>query len=294
MQKISPFLWFDKEAAEAAELYVSTFAGSRILGRTKMSETPSGTVEIIVAELAGQSFKLMSAGPFFKFNPSISFLVSCDSKAEVDEAWARLSEGGSALMELGSYPFSERYGWTADRFGLSWQLMYRPGSQARQKLTPTLMFVGDSCGKAEEAISYYASLFEGGRVGDIMRYGSGGGSDRPGTVQHASFFLEGQGFAAMDSAGPHEFTFNEAISFEVECADQGEVDQFWQMSAEPSAEQCGWLKDRYGLSWQIVPKALELMLADQDSAKVARVRDAFMPMKKLDIAALEAAYAGLG
>ncbi len=292
MHKISPFLWFDKEAGEAAELYVSTFENSRIVSRSAMGDTPSGTVEIVVAELAGQEFKLMSAGPIFKFNPSISFLVAYDSKAHVDAAWAKLSEGGSALMELGSYPFSERYGWTSDRYGLSWQLMYMPPRQARHKITPTLMFVGDNCGKAEEAFSHYASFFEDASVGEIMRYEKSDGPDKSGTVQHMSFTLGGQSFAAMDSALEHAFTFNEAVSFEVDCADQKEIDHFWKMSADPKAEQCGWLKDKYGVSWQIVPAALQKLMGDKDPAKVARVSQAFLAMKKFDIAALESAYRG--
>ncbi|HET7839413.1 MAG TPA: VOC family protein [Rectinemataceae bacterium] len=292
MKKISPFLWFDKEAGEAAELYVSTFGASRIVSRSTMGDTPSGAVEIIVAELAGQTFKLMSAGPYFKFTPAISFTVACSSKAEVDAAWARLSEGGSTFLELGSYTFSERYGWTSDRYGLSWQLMYRPQSQARQKITPTLMFVGANCGKAEEAISHYFSFFGGSGLGDVMRYGEGEEPNKAGTLRHVSFSLAGQGFAAMDSAQDHRFTFSEAISFEVECADQAEVDHYWRMSADPSAEQCGWLKDRYGVSWQIVPAALQRMMGDSDPARVQRVSKAFLAMKKFDIAALEAAYAG--
>jgi predicted 3-demethylubiquinone-9 3-methyltransferase (glyoxalase superfamily) len=291
MQKISPFLWFDKDAGEAAELYVSTFGKSRIISRSKMGDTPSGTVEIVVAELAGQAFKLMSAGPYFKFTPAISFLVACETKAEVDAAWAKLSPGGSVLMELGSYPFSERYGWTADRFGVSWQLMYTQRPSA-QKITPTLMFVGDKCGKAEEAIAYYSSFFKDSGFGEAMRYGNGEEPDRPGTLKHASFTLAGQGFAAMDSAHEHKFGFNEAISFEVDCADQKEIDHFWGMSAVPEAEQCGWLKDKYGVSWQIVPAALQRMMGDKDPTKAERVTKAFMAMKKFDLATLEKAYSG--
>jgi predicted 3-demethylubiquinone-9 3-methyltransferase (glyoxalase superfamily) len=123
MEKIRPHLWFDKEAVEAAEFYCSTFPNSRVTNVTTLHGTPSGDTDIVSFDLLGQSFMAISAGPLFKFTPAVSFLVSCGTKEEVDSLWKELSEGGAALMPLDSYPFSERYGWTEDRFGLSWQIM---------------------------------------------------------------------------------------------------------------------------------------------------------------------------
>ena len=123
MHKITPHLWFDKEAREAAELYTSIFKDSRIKNTTTLHNTPSGSVDLLTIELLGQEFRLISAGPLFKFTPAVSFLVACETKDEVDELWNELSKGGSVLMELGNYPFSERYGWTQDRYGLSWQVV---------------------------------------------------------------------------------------------------------------------------------------------------------------------------
>lgn len=161
----------------------------------------------------------------------------------------------------------------------------------KQKITPTLMFVGGQCGKAEEAINFYASIFNNAKVGDILRYGKNEGPDKEGTIKHAAFTLESQEFAAMDSAHKHNFTFNEAISFEVRCETQNEIDYYWKkLSADPKAEQCGWLKDKYGLSWQIVPTVLNKMLQDKDREKVARVTEAFLKMKKFDIEGLKKAY----
>jgi len=291
MQKISPHLWFDKEAIEASELYTSIFKDSRIRNTTTLHNTPSGSVDLVTIELSGQEFRLTSAGPLFKFNPSISFLVACKTKDEVDGLWKRLSERGTALMELGEYPFSERYGWTQDRYGLSWQVMFAGEREIKQKITPTLMFVGDVCGKAEKAIHFYASVFRRSQVGDILRYGKGGEPDKEGTIKHAAFTLEGQEFAAMDSARAHNFAFNEAISFMVYCDSQEEIDYYWgKLSAVPAAEQCGWLKDRYGLSWQIVPTVMDEMLKAKDRKKVARVTEAFLKMKKFDIEALKQVY----
>jgi predicted 3-demethylubiquinone-9 3-methyltransferase (glyoxalase superfamily) len=216
--------------------------------------------------------------------------VACSRKEEVDEFWEKLSEGGSALMELGRYPFSERYGWIQDRYGLSWQVMFMGDRKVRQRITPTLMFVGAQCGKAEEAVNFYASVFRNTKVSEIVRYGKDDTPDREGTIKHASFTLEGQEFAAMDSARAHNFTFNEAISNMVHCDTQEEIDYYWEkLSADPKAEQCGWLKDRFGLSWQIVPTAMGEMLNDKDPEKLARVTAAFLKMKKFDIAKLREA-----
>src|ERR1700716_1191594 len=159
MQTITTHLWFDNEAKEAAQFYTSIFKDSKIKNTAKLHNTPSGTVDVLTIELLGQEFRLISAGPLFKFTPSVSFLVACNTKDEVDALWNELSREGSALMELGEYPFSERYGWTQDRYGLSWQVMFMGGREIEQRITPTLMFVGDQAGKREEAINFYASVF---------------------------------------------------------------------------------------------------------------------------------------
>lgn len=290
---ITTHLWFDKEAEEAGQFYVSLFNGSKVRGRTTLHDTPSGSVDIVTIDLAGEGFTLISAGPLFKFTPAISFLVACDTRAEVDRLWKPLARGGAALMELGRYPFSPWYGWVQDRYGLSWQVMLAENRPTRQTIVPTLMFSGDVYGKAEEAIRSYTSVFRDAAIGDIVRYGDGEEPARKGTIKHAGFRLEGKQFAAMDSAGTHEFTFNEAISFMVHCRTQGEIDHYWDgLSARPEAEQCGWLKDRYGVSWQIVPTIMDEMLATRDKKKLARVTAAFLKMKKFDIAALERAFEG--
>jgi predicted 3-demethylubiquinone-9 3-methyltransferase (glyoxalase superfamily) len=293
MDKITPHLWFDKEAKEAAKFYTSIFKTSKIKNITTLHNTPSGSADLVTIELLGQEFTLISAGPLFKFNPSVSFLVACNTKEEVSELWEKLFEGGTALMELGEYAFSEKYGWVQDRYGLSWQLMFFGEQEITQRITPTLMFVGDISGKAEEAINFYVSVFHKARVGDVLRYSKGEEPDKEGTIKHAAFILEGQKFAAMDSAHEHNFTFNEAISLMVHCDTQDEIDYYWdKLSADPKAEQCGWLKDKYGLSWQIVPNIIDKMLREKDKKKVARVTDAFLKMKKFDIAKLKKAYKG--
>ena len=292
-QKITPHLWYDKEAKEAAQFYVSTFKDGKIKNSTTLHGTPSGDTDLLTIELFGQEFTLISAGPLFKFNPSVSFLVACASKEETDALYSTLSKGGSVLMPLDTYPFNERYAWITDKYGLSWQLMTFGKSPAGQKITPTVMFTGKVAGKCEEAINFYASAFHNSSIGEIMRYSQGEEPDTAGTIKHASYKLEDEGFAAMDSARVHNFSFNEAISFIVHCETQEEIDYYWnKLSADPKAEICGWLKDRYGFSWQVVPNVMDRMMQSGDEIAIARVTEAFLKMKKFDIAALVKAYKG--
>jgi predicted 3-demethylubiquinone-9 3-methyltransferase (glyoxalase superfamily) len=293
MQKITPHLWFDKEAVEAANFYVSTFPKSKVKSTTVLQNTPSGSVDVVTFELLGVEFQALSAGPLFKFNPSISFHVTCKTVEEVDEIWKKLSQGGQVLMELGAYPFSERYGWLQDKFGLSWQIHYSSEAGAKQKITPVIMFVGSVCGKAEEAFNFWTSVFPESSVGRVMRFGKGEEPDKEGTVKYATFSLFGQEFGATESAHEHHFMFNEAISFIVNCETQEEIDNYWgKLSAVPEAEQCGWLKDKYGVSWQVVPTGMDDMLQGDDRDRIDRVTQAFLVMKKIDIAVLQEAYDG--
>ena len=291
MKKIIPHLWFDKEAEEASKFYMSLFEGSKLNDKTILNNTPSGTVEMITVELAGQEFMLLSAGPFFKFTPAVSFLIACSSAEEVEMLWEKLIENGTTLMPLEAYPFSEKYGWVMDVYGLSWQVMLVGDFDIKQKITPTLMFVGDQCGKAEEAVGFYTNIFKDSKMNDILRYSEDAAPNKSGTIQHVEFTLENQTFAAMDSAYEHGFTFNEAISFIVNCDTQEEIDYYWdKLSAFPEAEQCGWLKDKYGFSWQITPTIMNDIMQDKDTAKLAQVTEAFLKMKKFNIAELIKAY----
>jgi len=171
MQKITPCLWFDNQAEEAVKFYTSIFKNSKIVNvahygeaGAKASGRPKGTVMTITFQLNEQEFMVLNGGPLFKFNPSVSFHVKCKTKDEVDAIWGKLSAGGTVLMELGEYPFSEKYGWCNDRYGLSWQVIFVGESEIKQKITPVLMFVGDVCGKAKEAVNFYASVFKNAKA----------------------------------------------------------------------------------------------------------------------------------
>lgn len=287
MQKIIPHLWFDKEAKAAAEFYVSVFDNSKINFVDIIPDTPSGDAELVGFQVMGYNFMTISGGPFFKVNPSISFHIRCRTVEEVDQIWKKLSPGGTVMMELGEYPFSKRYGWVQDKYGVSWQVIHTEGD-FKQRIIPALMFVGDVCGKAEEAIGFYTSVFKGAKAEVLARYEKGEEPDQEGTVKYAHFFLEGQEFAAMESAWTHEFGFNEGVSLIVNCKDQKEIDYFWEkLSAVPEAEQCGWIKDKYGVSWQITPANMEELMAKNPE----KITPALLKMKKIIIADLEEAGA---
>jgi predicted 3-demethylubiquinone-9 3-methyltransferase (glyoxalase superfamily) len=161
---------------------------------------------------------------------------------------------------------------------------------AKRKITPCLWFDTE----AEEAAKFYCSIFENSKLGRISRYGKAGQEvhgKEPGSVMVAEFELDGQPFVALNG-GPH-FKFNEAVSFQVFCDSQEEIDHFWDRLCEGGQEgRCGWLKDRYGLSWQIVPSALAQFMTAADAKKSERVMSAFLKMNKFDIAALQRAYDG--
>ncbi len=290
MQKIAPFLWFNDQAEEAVKFYTSIFKNSKVGTMTHFGDEvpgPKGKVMTATFQLAGGEFMALNGGPEFTFTPAISFFVICETQEEIDALWEQLSAGGKVLMELDKYPFSEKFGWIQDKFGISWQLNL---ANLKQKIAPFLMFVGEQHGKAQEAINFYTSLFKDSNIIMIAPYGAG--QDEPaGTISHARFTLNGQEFMAMDSSREHRFTFTPAISFFVNCETQDEVDEFWEkLSAGGEKGQCGWLEDKYGVSWQIVPTILGEMMNDPDAEKARKVTQAMLQMQKIDIQGLRQAY----
>ncbi|WP_342548081.1 VOC family protein [Paenibacillus sp. FSL P2-0089] len=299
-QRIVPHLWYDKEAAEAARFYATVFPESKVTSVNTIHDTPSGDAGQVSFEVWGQPFMAISGGPYFKLNPAVSFFVNFDPSRDqdaaerLDEVWDKLAEGGTALMPLGKYPFSERYGWIQDKYGVSWQLILtNPAGEERPAIIPSLLFVGDQCGKAEEAMSFYLSVFKDSRQGLLTRYPAGSAPDQEGTIMFADFMLENLWFTVMDSAHNHQFSFNEAVSFMVSCDSQEEIDYYWdKLSAVPEAEQCGWLKDAFGISWQIIPAEMNEMMKKGTPEQLARVTKAFLQMKKFELAELRKAYKG--
>ena len=308
MQKIIPHLWFDKSVEEAVGFYTSTFQGGTVHATMHYSEVgheihgmDAGTVLTVEFEIEGYRLVALNGGPLFTLTPAISFMVNFDplreprARERLDEVWEKLSEGGRVLMPLDAYPFSTRYGWVEDKYGVSWQLILtNPEGEERPVIIPSLMYVTDAGETAESAIAFYCSVFKDARQGQIARYPAGMEPNKEGAIMFADFMLENQWFAAMDAnAKQHTFSFNEAVSLLVLCRDQTEIDYYWEkLSAVPDAEQCGWLKDQYGVSWQIIPHGMDEMLNDPDREKADRAMQAMLAMKKIDIAQLRAAYEG--
>jgi predicted 3-demethylubiquinone-9 3-methyltransferase (glyoxalase superfamily) len=298
MRAIAPCLWFDDAAEAAAELYVAAIPGSRRLAVTRYPERldnptgrPPGSVLTVEVELGGVPFTLLDGGPTFRMNPSISFFVHTDADDETDRLHAALADGGKELMPLGDYPWSPRYAWVEDRFGASWQILQGRRGESSRSVMPCLMFTGAQAGRAEEAIRTYVGQFPGSRLVDLARYGADEGPE--GSVKHGRFELAGQPFVAMDSHFDHGFGFNEGISLQVLCDDQEEIDRWWSSLADGGEEgPCGWLKDRFGLSWQVAPAEWIDLYQRADDAARARIFQVLLGMKKLDAARLRAAFAG--
>jgi predicted 3-demethylubiquinone-9 3-methyltransferase (glyoxalase superfamily) len=293
MQKITPSLWFDTNCEEAMNFYVSVFPDSKIVdvqyypedAQDEHLQGMDGKVLHGEFELCGQAFVALDGGPVFTFNPSKSFMILCKTAEEADAYWQKLSDGDSqVLMELGEYPFSPRYGWIQDKFGLSWQVMFADAPRSElPKIVPAIMFIHGNAGKAEEARDFYLKTFKRSQAGVLSRYESGTAPDEASKVAYADFQLEDAWFAVMESGRDmHDFDLNEAVSFIIACDDQAEIDYYWdKLSGVPEAEQCGWCKDRYGVSWQVIPKNMGELIATPEAM------DAMMHMHKIDIAELQ-------
>jgi predicted 3-demethylubiquinone-9 3-methyltransferase (glyoxalase superfamily) len=297
MKRVSPCLWFDGQAEAAADFYASTLDDARVMRTDTYTEAGKeihghqpGSVMSVEFEIEGLPFVALNGGPEFHLSPAISFLIGRRTIDEVNALWEKLLDGGTVNMPLDSYPFSQRYGWLSDKFGVSWQVILTP-EKTTPGVTPSLMFTGAQAGHAEEAMHFYTSVFPDSSVGDIMRYRADQAPDMAGTVAYGEMTILGQKIATMDSAREHDFTFSEAISLMVLCDTQAEIDEYWQaLSYVPEAEACGWLKDKYGVSWQIVPTLMNEMQRQGTPQQLERVTAAFMQMKKFDIAELERAY----
>ena len=273
---LSTCFWFDGKAKEAFDFYKEVFGDV-----TLISENPF-TVNYT---LFGRRFMHLNGGDGFTINPSISFFINAESQAEIEAIWEKLIQGGNALMPLGKYPWSEQYGWCADKFGVNWQLML--GHESSCKVMPSMMFTGQNSGKASEAIQFYTSMFEYSKTIQISKYEEGE-HDVTGYVKYAQFELNDLPFGAMDSSADHQFNFNEGISFIIMVDTQNEIDHYWNLLADGGKPgRCGWIKDKFGVSWQVVPSVLGKYMTNPVTAPKATY--AFLQMSKFVIADLEKA-----
>ena len=292
MERIVPHLWFNDNAKEAVNFYRTLFDDSKMMLEQKLDGTPSGeNAAYYEFTLAGQLFGALNGGPHFTFNPAISISVNCETIEETEVLWQKLIEGGRALMPLQEYTFSKLYGWVEDKYGLSWQVIYTEGFEYEQKITMQLMFSGHMTGKANEAIKYYTDLFKDGVIGDFHEYEEGQAVQEDAKISHANFSILDTEILASDNGTQTDYTFNEAISLMLLCVTQAEIDYYWEkLSADPEAEQCGWLKDKFGVSWQIVPANMNELMSRGTQAQIDAVTQEFLKMKKLDKNHLERAW----
>ena len=300
-QRIVPCLWFDDQAEAAASFYETHFPEGRVLAVAHFPRSgpnppnkPPGSVLTVDFSIAGQRFTALNGGPSFRPNPSVSFHVRLPDAAAVDALHAVLIDGGVEAMPLGAYPWSPRYAWVQDRFGVSWQLIAMPDVR-RPEIVPALMYAGHHHGRARAAIAAYVAAFPDSRIASVEDFGEGEGGEA-GTVKHAALELLGQPLIAMDGGSFHDFGFDEGVSLQVLCADQAEVDRLATALAADGGEEgpCGWVRDRFGVWWQVVPEAVAAWLTSGDEAARDRVFQALMPMRRVDLATLERAYRGDG
>ena len=304
MRGIKGHLWMEDRIEEAVDHYVSLFPGASIDDRLFYNEAGQeihghepGSPMTIDFTIAGRSLVALEGGPYVKMNPSVSLAIDCPSRAEADRMWEALSPDANVHMDLGEYEWSPHYAWLDDRFGTSWQISYG-GDQAPAELTvtPVILFTGEVLGRAEEAINFWTGVFPDSGLGPIFHFE---GDERRSSVDKplvlwAEFTLAGEKYRVMESPQEHAFEFNDAFSFLVEVEDEAENDRYWEaLSGGVSEGPCGWLKDRFGLAWQVAPIRLQEMLRDGTPEQAVRVTDCFMKMpKKLNLPELEAAFRG--
>ena len=273
--KTYPCLWFDGQAKAAATFYCSIFPESKIIQESPM---------VVNWELNGQRFMGLNGGPMFQLNASISVFANFDNQASLDAAWNQLIDGGSALMPTDKYPWSERYGWLKDKFGLTWQLMLSDNNL----LLPSMLFSNEQFGNAQSAMQFYTSIFPSSGIEVTELYGPENPT-QAGKLMFGQMHLMDKPIILMDGPGDHYFQFNEAFSFVVQCEDQVEIDKYWNSLIANGGQEsmCGWLKDQFGVSWQIIPAALSKLMSQSNNGQ--KVMEALLKMRKLEIAVLEAA-----
>lgn len=258
---IYPALWFDNQALEAFEFYCSVFPNSMIL-----EHNPT----VVKASLSNQCFIGINGGPYFLPNPAISFTVICNSRQEITALWQKLILGGTSLIDLGHYAWNAYYGWVQDQFGYTWQLQLGNCDKTKQHILPNLLFCGIHQNQCSQALQYYQKIFPDFQRHQLLRYPSG---DLKGQIQDCMFSLNHLKFMAKDSPDQHIFDFNESVSFVIPCKTQQEIDYYWNYFTEHGSEShCGWCKDVFGISWQVIPENIAQILATQPKALAALTR----------------------
>jgi predicted 3-demethylubiquinone-9 3-methyltransferase (glyoxalase superfamily) len=285
---IVPCLWFDNEAEEAVKFYSSLFDNSKVIRILRYGKEgfeyhhkPEGSVLSIEFELNGQKFIALNGGPDIKFNESLSLFVYCETEERINFLYEKLTDGGFVNMPLDKYDWSPKYAWVKDKFGLSWQLDVE-AINSPQKIVPSLLFVNDKYSKVKEAINHYTSIFPDSKI--LMEFPAGSSSNNSedyllfAQIKLNDYLINCMSGGTMN----HNFDFNDAISLMIYCNTQEEIDYYWEKLTEGGQEvQCGWLKDKFGVSWQVVPTILDELLENPQTS--SKAMNSMFSMVKFDI-----------
>ncbi|WP_080794293.1 VOC family protein [Corynebacterium pacaense] len=272
MQTIIPAIWCQGTADEMAQFYLDAFStvpgGAEVLARRTYPETGlldfqrplAGKTLTVQLRIGNMEMTLINAGGEFTPNPSIGIMLNFDPSVDkraarnLDAVWDSLAPGGRILIERAEYPFSPRYGWVEDRFGVSWQfILTRPEGDPRPFAMISLLFPSGARGDLARAERLWTSVIPASEIGRSV--------EEQGAVVFSEFRLGGQWLTAMDSTAGENYPFTPGVSMMYTAHGQAEIDRVWEaLSAVPDAEQCGWLCDEFGVSWQIVPDNMEQLL----------------------------------
>ncbi|MGL4759339.1 MAG: VOC family protein [Patescibacteria group bacterium] len=278
-------LWFDTEAKNAADFYLSVFSSNAsIINKSIINSNSNNEYDFFEMKIHNQELILISAGPFFKKNSSISMFVNYSTEEELREIYNKLSEGSKILMELGKYDFSPLYSWIEDKYGVSWQLIYDPQNQYNQVIEPCFLFTNEACGKAKEAMELYTKALPNSSIKTLVNYPQGVEGQSTNNLMYGVLDLNGYTLIFMDSSLEHDFNFNEGVSVLLNVENQTEFDNCYKyLSDAIESEQCGWVKDKYGISWQIQPIQLVDIMRSSNVESKNKVIQKILTMKRLEI-----------
>ena len=278
-KKIIPQLWFSNNALEAAELYVSIFENSSLLDTSPIQDESSGQEKYVKFILDGLQLEAFSAGSYFNFNTASSLLVHCESDDELEYLWHKLKEDGRIHKDLCLDKNDLMYGCLQDKFGLVWRFI-KTKENIRQKITPCLLFSGDT----QKALIYYEDIFENSIIKFLDK-------NQDNHLIYADFKIDDLELVCIDVEAEENPGFAEAFTFVIKCENQIDVNYYWKrLSYESGAEEFGWLKDKFGLSWHIVPKSLDqkLMLGFLQQREAVIIKT--LEMKKIIIKDINTVY----
>lgn len=274
LNKMYPCLWFPDKKTEAVHFYLNTFRNSELLGESPLASTFT---------IMGTKCMILEGGPKYQVNPAVSYFIYTGDFGEAERIYNILKEDGKKLMPLQAYDWSPKYAWIEDKYGVNWQI---DGEEIRsqQKLVPCFLFANEKKLLVREAVQHYTGIFDNSRI--LLESPFTSHAEMPdGTLLFSQFIIEGFIINAMSSLLTHDFAFGPGNSIVIPCDTQEEIDYYWEKLGDGGHyDMCGWLTDKFGLSWQIIPAELPALMADDK--KRDRVVEAFLQMQKFDLQSL--------